>query len=224
VWDNVSQRLRLHPHEDPGIRERLRALLRLDPADTRYSLAADKEESRPPIGDKRVAGARGADTCVRASAGIRHSRRRRGCLCPMPVVSPPVAALLLWRLQDPIVWLAPDASRSPGRARDRFGASPRDAGRTFSRARFALGPGEALAVVGAQEVVLDVVGQLAVVVDQDGVDEVSRGVQHHPQSVQGLRLGVAHQDPAPIAHDRVAVEPAPPHATAHQHGRDPGAG
>jgi hypothetical protein len=38
----------------------------------------------PPleIGDKHVAGARGADTSVRARAGIRRSRRRRGCLCP----------------------------------------------------------------------------------------------------------------------------------------------
>jgi hypothetical protein len=43
--------------------------------------------TRSAHGDKHVAGARGADTCVRARAGIRRLRRRCGCLCPEGTVS-----------------------------------------------------------------------------------------------------------------------------------------
>jgi hypothetical protein len=45
--------------------------------------------------------------------GPSWATERRCRDCPIPAVSLPAAALLLCCLQDPIAWLAPDASRSP---------------------------------------------------------------------------------------------------------------
>jgi hypothetical protein len=51
--------------------------------------ASDRRRSvglRRAVGEKQVARDERGDTCLLARAGIRANRRRRGCMCPIPVV------------------------------------------------------------------------------------------------------------------------------------------
>jgi hypothetical protein len=64
-------------------------------------------------------------TCLRARAGIPRQRCRRGCVCPIPAVRPPAAALLLCCLQDSIAWLPRGRIEVPWRVRGRLARLPR---------------------------------------------------------------------------------------------------